>query len=48
VARLDVETGAQATLDLERMETLSSVRMNAMGIMRYWRLRKERQQDQAS
>jgi glyoxylase-like metal-dependent hydrolase (beta-lactamase superfamily II) len=48
VARQDIETGAQATLDLGRMETLSSVRMNAMGIMRYWRLRKERQQDQAS
>jgi glyoxylase-like metal-dependent hydrolase (beta-lactamase superfamily II) len=48
VARDDMETGAEATLDLQRMETLSSVRMNAMGIMRYWQLRKEREADQAS
>ena len=30
----DVETGVEATLDLDWMETLSSVRMNAMGIVR--------------
>ena len=43
VASEDVETGAEAALDLQRMETLSSVRMNAMGIMRYWQLRRERE-----
>ena len=48
VAREDTETGAEATLDLQRMETLSSVRMNAMGIMRYWQLRRQRQEDEGS
>ena len=48
VARADTETGSEATIDLDRMETLSSVRMNAMGIVRYWRLRTEREPDQAS
>ena len=43
VAREDTETGAEALLDLQRMETLSSVRMNAMGIVRYWQLRRERE-----
>lgn len=43
IALDDADTGAEATLDLQRMETLSSVRMNAMGIMRYWRLRRERE-----
>src|SRR3972149_444148 len=42
-ARRDVETGAEATIDLERFETLSSVRMNAMGIVRYWQKRAERE-----
>lgn len=42
-ARRDVETGAEAPIDLERFETLSSVRMNAMGIVRYWRKRAERE-----
>jgi glyoxylase-like metal-dependent hydrolase (beta-lactamase superfamily II) len=41
VARRDVETGSQAVLDVERLETLSSVRINAMGIVRYWRRRRE-------
>jgi glyoxylase-like metal-dependent hydrolase (beta-lactamase superfamily II) len=36
VARADAETGAEATLDLQAMETLSSIRMNAMGIVGYW------------
>jgi glyoxylase-like metal-dependent hydrolase (beta-lactamase superfamily II) len=36
VARADAETGAAATLDLPAMETLSSIRMNAMGIVAYW------------
>jgi glyoxylase-like metal-dependent hydrolase (beta-lactamase superfamily II) len=48
VAREDIETGAEATLDLRRMETLSSVRMNAMGIVRYWQLKQEREAGQAS
>jgi glyoxylase-like metal-dependent hydrolase (beta-lactamase superfamily II) len=48
VAREDAETGSEAMLDLQRMETLSSVRMNAMGIVRYWQLRRERERDQAS
>jgi glyoxylase-like metal-dependent hydrolase (beta-lactamase superfamily II) len=48
VARDDTDTGSEATLDLDRMETLSSVRMNAMGIVRYWHLRTERERDQAS
>jgi glyoxylase-like metal-dependent hydrolase (beta-lactamase superfamily II) len=42
-AQRDVETGAEAAIDLERFETLSSVRMNAMGIVRYWRKRAERE-----
>lgn len=39
----DVETGAEAALDLARFETLSSTRMNALGIMRYWTKRRERE-----
>jgi glyoxylase-like metal-dependent hydrolase (beta-lactamase superfamily II) len=31
----DVVTGAEAQLDLDRLETLSSIRMNATGIVRY-------------
>jgi glyoxylase-like metal-dependent hydrolase (beta-lactamase superfamily II) len=42
-ARRDVETGAEATIDLERFETLSSVRMNALGIVRYWKKCAERE-----
>ena len=42
-ARRDIETGAEASIDLERFETLSSIRMNAMGIVRYWRKRAERE-----
>jgi glyoxylase-like metal-dependent hydrolase (beta-lactamase superfamily II) len=43
VARADAETGAEATLDLQAMETLSSIRMNAMGIVGYWsRAREQR------
>ncbi len=42
----DIETGAQATLDLEmledRLRLLSSIRMNAAGLERYWRKREER------
>jgi glyoxylase-like metal-dependent hydrolase (beta-lactamase superfamily II) len=45
-ARADLETGAQAVLDLDRLETLSSVRMNAMGILGYWK-RRDREAEQA-
>jgi glyoxylase-like metal-dependent hydrolase (beta-lactamase superfamily II) len=42
----DVETGAEATLDLEmledRLRLLSSIRMNAQGLARYWQRRRER------
>jgi glyoxylase-like metal-dependent hydrolase (beta-lactamase superfamily II) len=40
-AERDVETGAQAPIDLQRFEMLSSIRMNAMGIVRYWKKRGE-------
>lgn len=43
VARSDVATGAEAELDVTRFETLSSTRMNAMGIVRYWTKRRERE-----
>jgi glyoxylase-like metal-dependent hydrolase (beta-lactamase superfamily II) len=43
----DIETGSQAELDLEAMEErlqlLSSIRMNAQGLVRYWKLRAERE-----
>ena len=42
----DIRTGADAALDLdvleERLRLLSSVRMNALGLMRYWHKRDER------
>lgn len=42
----DIETGAEAELDLamleDRLRLLSSIRMNAQGIARYWRKRRER------
>lgn len=48
----DIETGAQATLDLEvledRLRLLSSIRMNATGIARYWRKRREREAAEAT
>lgn len=40
-AARDVETGAEASIDLQRFEMLSSIRVNAMGIVRYWRKRAE-------
>lgn len=43
VARGDLETGAEASLDVRRLETLSSIRMNAMGIVRYWEQRRGRE-----
>ena len=43
VALADIETGAEATLDLEmledRLRLLSSIRMNAQGLARYWQKR---------
>jgi glyoxylase-like metal-dependent hydrolase (beta-lactamase superfamily II) len=42
VAREDLQTGSETPVDLERLETLSSIRMNAMGILRYWKKRAER------
>jgi glyoxylase-like metal-dependent hydrolase (beta-lactamase superfamily II) len=48
VSRQDAESGAESRLDLQRMETLSSIRMNAMGIVRYWRKRWEREGARAS
>ena len=43
----DIETGAESTLDVDRLERrlelLSSIRMNAMGLMRYWKKRGERE-----
>jgi len=43
----DIETGSEAELDLdaleERLQLLSSIRMNAMGLMRYWTKRRERE-----
>jgi glyoxylase-like metal-dependent hydrolase (beta-lactamase superfamily II) len=48
----DIETGAEATLDLEmledRLRLLSSIRMNAQGLARYWRKRKEREAEGVS
>ena len=40
VARSDAQTGAEAELDLQAMETMSSIRLNAMGILGYWRRRR--------
>jgi len=37
----ELVTGAEAQLDLERLETLSSIRMNATGIVRYLTRRRE-------
>jgi glyoxylase-like metal-dependent hydrolase (beta-lactamase superfamily II) len=51
-ARRDIETGAEADLDLdvleERLRLLSSVRMNALGLIRYWRKRAERDRGASS
>jgi glyoxylase-like metal-dependent hydrolase (beta-lactamase superfamily II) len=45
-ALADIETGAAATLDLEmledRLRLLSSIRMNAQGLARYWEKRRGR------
>ncbi len=39
----ELQTGAEAPIDLERLEALSSIRMNAMGLIRYWKKRAERE-----
>ena len=43
----DIETGSEAPLDLEmledRLRLLSSIRMNAQGLARYWKKRRERE-----
>jgi glyoxylase-like metal-dependent hydrolase (beta-lactamase superfamily II) len=48
----DIETGADATLDLEmledRLRLLSSVRMNAQGLARYWKRRRKREEETLS
>ena len=45
-ALADIETGAEATLDLEmledRLRLISSIRMNAQGLARYWQRRGKR------
>ena len=45
-ALADIESGAEATLDLDmledRLRLLSSIRMNAQGLARYWQKRMER------
>jgi glyoxylase-like metal-dependent hydrolase (beta-lactamase superfamily II) len=43
LSRQELETGAEAAIDVEGMELLSSVRMNALGIVRYWQLRRQRE-----
>lgn len=46
-ARRDVQTGAEAEIDLDRLELLSGVRMNALGLIRYWRKRAELEGERA-
>jgi glyoxylase-like metal-dependent hydrolase (beta-lactamase superfamily II) len=41
----EITTGAEAQLDLDRLETLSSIRMNAAGIVRYLTRLRERPAD---
>jgi len=46
-ALADIETGAEAQLDLamleDRLRLLSSIKMNAQGLARYWKRRQERE-----
>jgi len=44
----EVVTGSEAQLDLDRLETLAGIRMNALGIMRYLTQLDERDRDQPS
>jgi hypothetical protein len=48
VARTDAPTGAEAELDLQAMEMMSSIRLNSMGILGYWRRREAEGSGQAS
>jgi hypothetical protein len=41
-AARETVTGAEAQLDLDRLETLAGIRMNAQGIMRYLTRRADR------
>ena len=41
VARTDAATGAEAELDLQAMEMMSSIRLNSMGILGYWRRKRD-------
>ena len=47
----DIETGSEANLDLEmledRLRLLSSIRMNAQGLARYWQKRREREEPES-
>ena len=51
-ALADIETGAEATLDLamleDRLRLLSSIRMNAAGLARYWQKRRKREEETLS
>jgi glyoxylase-like metal-dependent hydrolase (beta-lactamase superfamily II) len=51
-ARRDIETGAEADLDVDvledRLRLLSSVRMNALGLIRYWQKRAERDREESA
>jgi glyoxylase-like metal-dependent hydrolase (beta-lactamase superfamily II) len=48
----DIETGSEATLDLEmledRLRLLSSIRMNAQGLARYWQKRRKHEEETLS
>jgi glyoxylase-like metal-dependent hydrolase (beta-lactamase superfamily II) len=48
----DIETGAEATLDLamleDRLRLLSSIKMNAQGLARYWQKRRKREEETIS
>jgi glyoxylase-like metal-dependent hydrolase (beta-lactamase superfamily II) len=51
-ALADIETGAEASLDLamleDRLRLLSSIRMNAQGLTRYWQKRRKREEESLS
>jgi glyoxylase-like metal-dependent hydrolase (beta-lactamase superfamily II) len=40
VALTDAPTGAEAALDLQALEMMSSIRLNSLGILGYWRRRR--------
>ncbi|HUF58228.1 MAG TPA: MBL fold metallo-hydrolase [Actinomycetota bacterium] len=51
-ALADIDTGAEATLDLamleDRLRLLSSIKMNAQGLARYWQKRRKREEETLS